>query len=240
VAIFGERPSSSVLTYDEPVNEYEYRLNGMPLGNGRLGCMLTGGAARELVLLNHADLRRANLAEGTGVARKSLSDVRRLGNAGRWEEADQLLGAMVADVGCSRELNTYVPAGDLTILMRLPVYAKRYVRTLDLTKGLAKIEFICGDVRFRRTTFVSAVDDAIITRIESDEPGAVTFVAGLGRQPVEQCTLLAKAADGVLEMAGQYERDIGFVVTTEIRDTSATSSGPERCCSTYRSMIASW
>lgn len=225
------------LVFGEPVNEFEYRLNATPLGNGRIGCMFTGGPARDLILLNHEALRPVLYRESEHLATDRLDEVRRLCADGAWERANEVFTQMVAETGALRRLNGYHPVADLIVEMRLPGPAYDYRRVLNMTRGLGEVAFRTGGVggvggspvggigagggrgggpSFVRRYFVSADAGRAVLQIGSTEPGAVDMDVALGRMPVEGCRLQARSRPGRLDLRGTYTDGTVFDVVVEV------------------------
>ncbi len=75
-----------------------------------------------------------------------------------------------------------------------------YLRMLDLPSALATIEYQRDGVKFRRESFVSKPDEAIIVRLSADKPGKISFDARLDRP--ERFETVADGKSGLL-MRGQ-------------------------------------
>ena len=159
---------------DRPVSDRDRPARGwssaLPLGNGRLGAMIYGGVARDQVLLNEK-----TIWAGPPVpvmqpdARRHVAELRRLLSAGRHFDAERY---------CQRHLlaprispRSYQPAGYLSMELGHGQAAVRdYRRRLDLHTAVATVEYRCAGVRHRREAFVSAADDVVVLRLDTDEP----------------------------------------------------------------------
>ncbi|WP_307720093.1 glycoside hydrolase family 95 protein [Paenibacillus ehimensis] len=150
------------LWYRKPASKWE---EALPLGNGRLGAMVFGGACRELIQWNEDTLwsgfpRDTNNYE----ALRHLSAARERIASGRYAEAERL----IEDKMLGRNSESFLPLGDLRIEQtgldeRLPEYR----RTLDLDTGIASVEFWSGRHRFRREMFISVVDQVAVIHFSS-------------------------------------------------------------------------
>ncbi|WP_036713873.1 glycoside hydrolase N-terminal domain-containing protein, partial [Paenibacillus ehimensis] len=97
------------LWYRKPASKWE---EALPLGNGRLGAMVFGGACRELIQWNEDTLwsgfpRDTNNYE----ALRHLSATRERIASGRYAEAERL----IEDKMLGRNSESFLPLGDLRI-----------------------------------------------------------------------------------------------------------------------------
>lgn len=147
----------------------------MPLGNGRLGVMLFGGVAEELLQLNE-DTFWAGVPCDYNVrhAHRHLAEIRRLLLAGQEAEATALADARF--MGRPKFQHAYQPLSDLRITLEGEGEgagageAKGYRRELDLATGIAKVQYQRDGSTFSRECFVSEPDQVIVVRLTSDKP----------------------------------------------------------------------
>lgn len=157
-----------------------------PVGNGYQGAMLFGGVARERVVLNDKELWTGRKHDWDNPeALKALPEIRRLLLAGRNAEAQSLLerSFVCKDGGSSNPIwGTYQTLGDLELDFGGDAPATGYSRTLDMATGIATVLYYRNGARFRRELFASYPDRAIIMRLTTDTPGALSFSARLRRR----------------------------------------------------------
>src|SRR5512136_1006788 len=80
-----------VLWYDKPATQW---VEALPVGNGRLGAMIFGGVATERLQLNEDTLHAGGPYDPNNrEALAALPEARRLIFAGRYQEANDLVGA---------------------------------------------------------------------------------------------------------------------------------------------------
>ena len=155
-----------------------------PLGNGRLGCMVDGGA-RTLCVQFNVD----SLWTGGENISKAISDGEAAGNYNKMGAYQNFGELQIAFVG--------LPKGDVT----------GYRRQLDLSTAVYSDEFSIGGARVLRRIFASAPDDAIF--IETEFPSkdfgdlVVTLEGAHGEPTVVPGTLSGKLSNG-LEYAARY------------------------------------
>ena len=201
------------LWYREPAERW---IDAMPLGNGRLGAMVFGGLKGERIQLNEDSLWSGGPQDADNPeALKHLDEVRQLLFAGKFQEAQALTiktmvckglgsnkgGSAHAPYGC------YQTLGDLWLSFEGDASATDYRRELDLDTAIAAVSYQQGGVQYTRQMFSSAPDQVLVTRIEGDKPGAVSFSVRLDRDP--------RAASQA------WKNDSRIEPATEPRDTEA-------------------
>ena len=181
-------PSDLLLWFDTPARQFT---ESLPLGNGRLGAMIYGGVKEERIVLNENSLwsgsrQNADRAD----AAQYLPEIRRLLLAGKNAEAERLVYAhfnclgqgSAQGHGKDAPYGSYQTLGNLTISFPAgSSLIRNYRRELNLGSAIARIEYEQNGTKIIRETFVSAPDEAIITRITADKPGAISFEAALDR-----------------------------------------------------------
>lgn len=181
-----DNPSSSnvlLLWYRKPATRWT---EALPVGNGRLGGMVFGGASNERIQLNEDSVWHGGPRDRLNPdALHAMPEVRRLLFAGQAEEAEFL--ASHALTGAPRHLNPYQSLGELTLMFPggqrgAPV---EYRRELDLATGVVRVTYRVGDALLAREVFSTAVDQVMAVRLIRDQPGAITLAARLSRRPFE-------------------------------------------------------
>jgi alpha-L-fucosidase 2 len=144
----------------------------LPLGNGRMGAMVWGGAAHERIDLNEDTLwsgipTHYEVPNGAEVFRRA----RELALARRYPEAQALLEQKFTNLWSQ----VYLPLGELRLDMEHPEEIAHYRRALDISTGVHTLEYDCLGVHYTRECFVSHPDDSMVIRLTADRPGALTF-----------------------------------------------------------------
>ena len=173
---------TNVLWYRQPAATWN---EALPIGNGRLGAMVFGGVQSERIQLNEdtiwaGEKRDRNNPEGA----RNLPEVRRLLFAGKPKEAEELAERTI--ISTPKRLPPYQPLGDLRLRFSGQEEAHEYVRELDLDSGIARVIYQSGSARFTREVFSSAVDQVIVIRLTSDQPGRLSLAATLTREQDSQ------------------------------------------------------
>jgi alpha-L-fucosidase 2 len=163
------------LWYVEPAQAWTHAL---PVGNGRLGAMVFGGAAEARYQLNEDSLwcGRPHDYSRDGAARH-LPEIRRLLFDGQQRQAEQL--AMEHFMSWPLRQVPYQPFGDLRLSFPGHEEAEDYHRELDLDTAIATTTYRVDGVTYTRQTFASFPDQVVVVRLWCDEPGSLRFAATL-------------------------------------------------------------
>ena len=151
------------LWYDRPAANW---LAALPVGNGRVGAMVYGRVHKEFIALNEETLwtGRSNDRRNPA-AREHLDEVRGLLMSGDVRRAHFVTEAAL--FGTPPNQAAYQFLSNLVLLFadQYDEQAQDYRRTLDLTEGIAVVEFSLGATRFRREIFASAVTNTLVVRL---------------------------------------------------------------------------
>src|SRR3989442_507663 len=150
-----------VLWFEKPASQW---VEALPIGNGRLGAMIFGGTASERLQLNEDTLYAGGPYDPNNRdALQALPEARQLIFAGKYQEANNLIGAKM--MAHPIKQMPYEPVGDLKL--ELPGHAEvsSYRRELDLDTGMAKVSYNVGGVNFTREVFASPVDQVIVVHL---------------------------------------------------------------------------
>lgn len=143
------------------------------IGNGRLAALVFGGVQKERIALNEDTLWSGGPQYHENPdAHKYLEAVRKLVNAGKYSEAEELAANML---GVPREQQSIQPLGNLWISFDHAGEASNYRRELDLATAIAKVEYEAGGARFSREVFASHPDQVIVVKLACDKPGGLSF-----------------------------------------------------------------
>ena len=144
----------------------------LPLGNGRLGAMVYGGAADERICLNDDSLwsGKPGFCDRPG-AQEALARAQALVRERRFPEAQQELEQNFTGLWSQ----VYLALGEIDLTMRHAGAVQNHTRALDLSTGVHTVEYDCDGAHFRREALVSQPDQALAVRLTADRPGALTF-----------------------------------------------------------------
>src|SRR5712671_5704778 len=137
------------LWYKKPA---EIWTDALPVGNGRMGAMVFGGAAHERIQFNESTVWTGEPHDYAHKgASQHLQEIRELLWAGKQKEAEAL--AMKEFMSDPIRQKAYQALGDLEIETQGVGSPGSYKRSLDLDTGIASTEFTAGGVTYRREVF---------------------------------------------------------------------------------------
>jgi len=168
-----ENASPLTLWYQQPAKVWT---EALPIGNGRLGAMIFGGAEREHLQLNEGTLWAGGPYDPSNTnALAALSEVRQLIFAGKYDDAAKLISEKMMAVPL-RQMS-YETLGDLYLDFPTNGPVENYRRDLDLDTAVATVSYTVNGVHFKREMFASPVDHVIVIRLTADRPGQISFMA---------------------------------------------------------------
>ena len=167
--------AETMLWYEKPAEDFDHAL---PVGNGRIGAMIFGGAADEVLKLNEDSIWSGGKRNRNNpYAREGLEEVRKLLKEERIPEAEKV--AFEKMQGVTPNSRHYMPLGNLNLHMDFAGKAKQYQRSLDLEHALATVRFTANDITYVREVFVSEPDRVLVMHIAASEPAMVNLRATL-------------------------------------------------------------
>ncbi len=168
-------PDNLTLWYGQPAAQW---VEALPVGNGRLGAMVFGGAPEERIQFNEGTLWAGGPRDYTHEgASEYLPEIRRLLFEGKQKEAQDLAMAHFMSVPL-RQL-PYQAFGDVLIRFDHADGVKKYSRSLDLDTATAATEYTVKRVTYRREVFASYPARILALRVTADKPGAVSCTVRL-------------------------------------------------------------
>ena len=169
-----------VLWYQQPAQKWT---EALPVGNGRISAMVFGGVDLERLQLNEGTLWAGGPYDPVNPqAKDALPQVRQLINDGKYQEAAGLIKNRVLARPVSEM--PYQTVGDLLLTFAGATNVASYRRDLDLDTATATVSYIRDSVRYTRAVFADAPDNVIVVRLTADQPGKISFSAGL-RTPMK-------------------------------------------------------
>ncbi len=190
------------LWYDRPAAKWT---EALPIGNGRLGAMVFGGAEREQIQLNEDTVWAGPpVPEDRVGAYEYIEQARKLYFAGEYSKGQAVMQENV--MGPRISPRSYQTLGDLRITMGGAESGPEagYRRELDLDAAIATTTFVRDGVTYRREVFSSPVDHVLVVRLMADQCGAISVDVGLDR-PAD-FEVEAVGSDG-LRMFGQASHE---------------------------------
>jgi len=209
----GHAQSDLKLWYTEPAREWTAAL---PIGNGRLGAMVFGGATEDRYQLNEDSLWSGKPHDyAHDGAAQYLSQIRQLLFEGKQKEAEQLATEHFMSVPLGQM--PYQPFGDLKLTFPGHDKVEAYRRELDLDTAVATTTYRVNGTTYTRRAFASFPDQVIVIRLRCDSAGALSFTAALS-SPNQDVQTQAVAAD-TLAIRGRARGPRGRSNRSESQDT---------------------
>ncbi len=163
------------LTYNKPTENWN---EALPIGNGKLGAMVRGGAIQEHLQLNEETIWAGE--PGNNVPKNtfdSIQKIRKLLNENQFPEA-QNVSNRTYPRQAPKDLNygmSYQTMGDLFLDFKDHESFKNYNRTLDIEKAISTVSYEVNGVTFKREIFSSFADNVIMVKLSSSKKGSLNF-----------------------------------------------------------------
>ncbi|MCL2572803.1 MAG: glycoside hydrolase family 95 protein [Defluviitaleaceae bacterium] len=169
-----------MLWYKRPARKW---IQGMPLGNGRLGAMIQGKMRNETIVLND-DTVWAKVAEkrNNPDAAKYLPQIRQLLLDGQVEKAANLAEASM--IGIPRRQSPYQVLGELNLIFtdHPDTPSEDYRRELDIETAISTVSYSLKGTKFNREHFVSGADGVFATRLTTSKKSSINLMVTLFRR----------------------------------------------------------
>ncbi len=183
------------MLFDKPAEKWEQYL---PLGNGRLGCMVKAHPSNEILQLNEEGIWSGGPQNRLNTdAKNNLEKIRQLVNEGRVLEAQSLGFEAMSGRGFNQR--AYQTAGDFHIdffspknsglACGWPLQHKADENALENYKAELFLDMACALVTytddegtiFTRRAWISAVDDILFMHVTASAPGKINYSGYLDR-----------------------------------------------------------
>lgn len=159
------------LWYNKPATLWE---EALPIGNGRLGAMIFGGAAEEHIQFNEETLWTGAPHDYSHEgASQYLGKIRELIWQGNQEQAEAL--AMEKFMSIPIRQKKYQPFGDLWIKFPAQGEVTNFKRDLDLSTALCRTTYQSGTTTYSREYLASVPDQTIAVSLKADKKHSITF-----------------------------------------------------------------
>lgn len=195
-----------MLRYTSPAAGWQ---QGLPIGNGRLGAVVQGGADKEIWSLTEVTYwsgRPEEPRSETG-GKAALEAMREKFFAGDYEAGEQFARATLEPP--KGNFGTHLTLADLEIKFDAAgeEEADGFRRSLNLEEAVVSHTYSRNGCSFIREAFASHPADVLISRLTSGEPGGLSFKLALnGRTPL--FSSVADASGGRITFRSQATEDI--------------------------------
>lgn len=206
------------LRYHSPAEEW---VEGLPLGNGRIGLMAYGSPGKERFALNADNLFRRRERKHIRTA-KLMPRLRQLVLEGRGEEADALFLKETAHI--APNCNAYQPFAELQVV-RECVDALEYVRWIDLDEAMAGVRYQTENGKTEWRMFASAADQLLVWENTMEVPANLRI--GISREFDEECAVQTAWTDMEGVFRGRFIEGTEFVAVLRIQTDGQTCPEPD-------------
>lgn len=191
---FSQQKKELTIWFNKPAKDWN---EALPIGNGRLGAMIFGGAKEDLLQMNEETLWTGgppDLNPNTN-APKYLPLVREalfkdsIGQAVKYLKKIQ-----------GPDTQMYQPLGDVMIKQLFLGEPTNYYRGLDISNAVSTTKFTVDGVDFTREYFSSAPDQLVIVKLTASKKGALDFSLNMQHELAFQRTV---ATNNDLVLAGK-------------------------------------
>ncbi|MFI3322889.1 MAG: glycoside hydrolase family 95 protein [Rikenellaceae bacterium] len=210
-----ETSDDLILWYDTPSTEF---YEALPIGNGRLGATIYGGAQKETISLNEETLWAGgpgnNLIEGFN---SELPKIRQLIAEGKNKEAEIILdnfspkGYKKSNAGMP-----YQCVGDIIINNNNMGQVSEYRRELDLSTAIATTKYKQSGINYTTRSIVSLVDNIIVTEITADKKNSINIGLTVTSMQPNHTTDVSNNAIYLKGVSTDFENKKGEVEFTTI------------------------
>lgn len=232
----------SKLYYQQPAANWN---EALPLGNGRIGAMVFGGAALDRLQINEDSLWSGGFEDRVNPsARERIPEIKELIAQGRIQEAERL--ALRAFAGTGDNERHYEPMADVLLFFSeddpgfslhairclngkdmgkcTPKETEAYVRSLDLDTGLHQVKYHLHGADFFRECFVSAPDQVMCVRTSGNAFDA--FI----RRGLQVGKLQAVDSRTVMLSGTAANQGVSYACAVKVIRGEAEMIGATLCC----------
>jgi alpha-L-fucosidase 2 len=189
---------ATTLWYQSPGSESAVMQQGLPVGNGRLGAMVTGDPASDAYFLTEVSL-------WTGGANANLGgDGQFPYDAGDFGSFQSLAKAYVN-----------VPAHSASAV-------SGYRRMLDLSNGYVSATYQYGGVTYTREAYASHPDDVVVVRLK--QSGGGTYTGGVVLNGTHGETTQADSGTMTASFAGSLDNGLAYACVAAVTATGGQIS----------------
>ncbi|QJR81170.1 glycoside hydrolase family 95 protein [Alteromonas pelagimontana] len=163
------------LWYQQPAADWN---EALPIGNGRIGAMVSGGVAQARYQLNEETLWAGEPGNNNVPEfRQALPKIRKKLYDGKYTEAQAIADKIIPRT--AKENNNYgMPyqtLGELVLTFDHGTKASQYHRELDITRALATTSYTINEVDYKRQVFTDFNNDVMVLHLTASRKGALNF-----------------------------------------------------------------
>ena len=184
------------LWYKQPAGAWE---EALPVGNGRIGAMVSGDPVHERLQLNEESIwAGSRINNNNPKALKTLPLLQKAIFENRYSDALKLADENL--LGTPPNIRSYQPLGDLLIDYEWEGTPENYSRELNLVTGIASTSFTVAGKKVKQEIFASSPDNIIVIRISSHDGLPLTASFKMQR---EKDAVTAVKGTNTIQLTGQ-------------------------------------
>ena len=174
-------PNHTELWFATPAKRW---MEAVPLGNGRIGAMVYGGASTERLDLTESTVWSGspNDSNVNPAALENLPHIRQLMFDGKYAEGRELCKRHL--LGRPNSFGTHLPMASLLVAFDGDTPVQSYRRSLNLDEAIAYVDYTSGDLSFHREVFASNPANALATRITCNKPASISCTVSFDKLTV--------------------------------------------------------
>ncbi|WYH44007.1 glycoside hydrolase family 95 protein [Teredinibacter turnerae] len=216
-------PTQTDLLFFSPASDWENQ--GLPIGNGAMGAVITGEINKERVQFNEKSLWEGGPgAQGYNFGLADPQFPAKLKAVQQQLAKGAVLSAetVAAQLGQDpTEYGNYQTFGELSIEHLHSSEVHDYRRNLNIENALASVEYRTAGVRYRREYFASFPDKVIVLQIASDKPGALNLNVGI--QTSDNRSQLLNTSTHRMSLSGALNNNgLRYAAMVDVRTESGT------------------
>ncbi|HEY8941462.1 MAG TPA: glycoside hydrolase family 95 protein [Cellvibrio sp.] len=214
-----EPVSQPDIRFDHPANNWENE--GLPIGNGALGAVISGGTGEDVIQFNEKSLWTGGPgAEGYDFGWPEKPQTAALNDVRKAIAKEGSVTPEIAAARLGRKLTAY---GDYQTFGNLVLHfsqndsdVKSYRRTLSLANAQIDVSYVQAGVTYAREYLASYPDGVIAIKLTASQPGKISVAANL--QVPDNRSLATRIDNGRIIATGklhsnglQFETQIQFL-----------------------------
>jgi alpha-L-fucosidase 2 len=198
--------------YDKPATNWN---EALPIGNGRIACMVYGDPANEKLQLNESSFWSGGPSRNDNpIGFIGLDSIRQALFSENYKLANNLSNKYLT----AKKLHgsKFLNVGDLNLAFEGNNNITEYYRELDLEKAIFTTTFVKDGVTYKREVFSSQPDQVIVVRLSASKPGMISFTANLDGGQLQKTSKALNS--NTLEMTSLSSTHEG--VTGQVKQTT--------------------
>jgi len=191
----------SKLWYSGPAADWK---QGLPIGNGRIGAVIHGGIESETWSMTEITYWSGQVEriQGNGNPKANLEQMREQFFKGNYSEGDRLAKQGLQPK--KQNFGTNLSVCDINL--RFEQQGEDLVRELSLEKAIVQTSYTSSGGKITRETFATHADGIVVSRIMSEQKGAISFSLSIQGRTGDFATTVAD--NSAIGFRGQATEDV--------------------------------